>query len=326
MGEWAMKVYAGDMNGNGSSDLLAISQFHPQLCVFMNHGDGTFASFLTTRVDGLIISVAVGDLDGDNISDVAVATNLDVSFLSNNGDGSLKDPTLILERESYGIVSCDLDGDLDNDLVFTGSDTMYVLLGNGNGIFDAPVEYEAGGSRDLISSDLDGDSDIDLVAFFDSISIFLNDGYGNFTRSSSFGAQGWTYSLAACDLDGDSDNDLASNTGCIWLNNGDGTFQPLFNCGLGSGYVSINSSDLDGDGDFDLAAVNYNSMYSDDNYVSVFLNNGDATFTPAYNYGLTGMESWWGCLSDLDGDGDEDMAVVSVHSGHVLVMFNTTIR
>ena len=62
-----------------------------------------------------------------------------------------------------------------------------------------------------------------------------------------------------------------------------------------------------------------------DNKVPVYLNNGDATFKPAYNYGLTGLESWHACLSDLDGDSDEDMAIVSIKSGYVAVMFNTTI-
>jgi len=126
--------------------------------------------------------------------------------------------------------------------------------------------------------------------------------------------------LAACDLDGDGDIDLASENGWIWLNNGDGTFQPPFSKGYDPQYVAICSGDLDGDDDFDLAYVSYYPGYSNRNFVSVYLNNGDATFTPAYYYGPTGLESCRGCLSDLDGDGDEDMAVVNIRSRYVAVL------
>jgi len=326
IGEWAVYICADDMSGNGSNDLVTIDQMHGLVCVFLNYGDGTFAPQLTTRGSGSLRCLATGDLDGDQISDVALVSHNSVSFLSNNGDGSLQAPSLLLARGAFNIVTCDLDGDLDNDLAFSTGDTMCVMIGNGNGTFHPPVEYEAGGCRHLISSDLDGDSDVDLVAFSDSISIFLNDGDGTFTLSASDDVNGWTYTLAACDLDGDGDNDLTSERGSIWLNNGDGTFQPPFSKEYDPQYAAVYSGDLDGDDDFDLAYVSYYLDYIDRNFVSVYLNNGDATFTPAYNYGPTGLASWRGCLSDLDGDGDEDMAVVSIKSGYVAVLFNTTIR
>ena len=60
------------------------------LSVLLNNGNGTFAAAVTYNVGTEPYSVAVGDLNGDNNPDLAVANNSDnnVSVLLNNGNGT----------------------------------------------------------------------------------------------------------------------------------------------------------------------------------------------------------------------------------------------
>ena len=112
----------------------------------------------------------------------------------------------------------------------------------------------------------------------------------------------------------------------VLLNNGDGTFLEAVDYGIGDYPTSVFVADLDGDGDNDLAVTGMVSDPVDSGYVSILLNNGDATFQAAANY-ETGDCSYSVFAIDLDGDGDNDLAtanagIIAATPGTVSVLLN----
>ena len=126
----------------------------------------------------------------------------------------------------------------------------------------------------------------------------------------------YIYSVCTFDFDGDGILDLAAgldddpNIG-ILFGKGDGTFHNEAGYNYAEDYDQfyfIETDDFDNDGDADLVAA---CRYNHDNRVVIFLNDGDGTFTPG---GETEFPDEFRprqlCLSDFDGDGNNDLAVL----------------
>ena len=85
-------VALGDLDGDGVPDLVVANVLPVSgttVGVLLNNGNGTFATPLSTT-SATPWAVAIGDLDGDGVSDVATANNAGtVSVYVNKGKGSL---------------------------------------------------------------------------------------------------------------------------------------------------------------------------------------------------------------------------------------------
>ena len=105
-----------------------------------------------------------------------------------------------------------------------------------------------------------------------------------------------------------------------------GVCKPVFSSGVGlpagGGPFSVSIGDIDGDGKSDLAVANFSS-----NYVSVFLNistSGGISFAGKVDF-ATGAAPTSVIITDLNGDGKPDMAVVNSNGNSVSVLQNTSI-
>jgi hypothetical protein len=175
-------VAAGDFNGDGIVDLAVTNGIYPNsgtVSILLGNGDGSFQPPVSYPLAAGPGSLAVQDLDGDGILDLAVATGTTVSVLLGNGDGSFRPYTAYPSgRGAYDIAAADFSGDGIPDLVVTNSalDSDMVLLGNGDGTFQAAKSYPVGdGSAAVAVGDFNGDGYPDLALLTDyAVTVALN--------------------------------------------------------------------------------------------------------------------------------------------------------
>ncbi len=287
---------------------------------------GPFAPKVDYRVGEIPLSVFIADLDGDADNDIVAATagGANVSVLMNNGDGTFTDKVgYATGNAPWSVFSADLDGDGDNDLAvanFVANGTVSVLL---NLSVTPPPGPPA-------VTSINPTSGLELIGTPVTIkgSVFQRG------ATVTFG------NIAATDVVVVATNIIAAvipahpaGTLDVTVTNPDGLagtlengftfvpalFGPKTDYATGDSPGSVFSADLDGDGDNDLAVANSSGFLGT---VSVLLNNGDGTFAPQVDYDA-GISATSVFSADLDGDGDNDLAVANtVFNGTVSVLLN----
>ncbi|HUV29881.1 MAG TPA: FG-GAP-like repeat-containing protein [Acidobacteriota bacterium] len=233
------------------------------------------------------------------------------------------------EPMSVAVADLDDDGDLDAVTANRSSNSVSVLLNDGEGTLVPFSAYPAGDDPvAVIAADLDADGHPDLATaneLSDDVSVLLGRGDGSFEAQTAFSIGGRPTFLCAVDLDRDADLDLAvtnadSDAATILLNAGDGTFTNSGSYPTGDA-AGIVAADLDTDGDMDLAVSNWSGPPDTVGSVSILLNNGDGTFAAKTDF-AAGLGAQFVCASDLDADGDMDLAAVSHYNESVSVLLN----
>ncbi len=317
VGDAPHHLVAGDFDGNGAPD-LAVSNFgcHNGTCVpvanelslLLGRGDGTFEPQLLLRVGDHPSALAAGDVNADGRLDLAVANagSCDVSIIIGAGDGTFA-PEIRVSRcvTTRSLEMADVDEDGHQDLVFVSS----VLLGDGSGGF--PVLISTGGSSDLTIEDFDADGSLDIAGSHDYFGLSLQYGAGDGTfaapiRFVAGGEGNWFLDAADVDRDGMIDVLIAafhSGAVAVVLNRSDGTFGPeTLGANLLTGGMTV--ADLTDDGILDL-------VYEEgDDLVAVRPGIGDGTFGPVVAQLPCGIDPGSFKIADLDGDGDNDLAVL----------------
>lgn len=292
------------------------------------------------------VAVAAQDFDNDTLNDLAVVNQQDnsITILLNQNNGNFAQPNkaIVLGPNETGPVAIaggifrltDVDhltqpGDLL--IANSTSNTATVLLGNGDGTF-----VEAAGSpftvgaqpRAVVIADFNGDGKLDFAVANsgdNSISTFQGNGDGTFTPfpNSPFKlpatmqgpiamVSGNFQNLSGTGADLAIVNQTTNNVAILGTGtsfNGTFTIATGSPFGTGNGPIAIAGGDLNSDGVPDLAVVN-----SADSTISVFLNNGDATFSVASGSPLTtsaGANPSGVAIADFTNDGIGDIAVTN---------------
>ncbi|HEV2490247.1 MAG TPA: FG-GAP-like repeat-containing protein [Candidatus Acidoferrales bacterium] len=282
------------------------------------------------------VAVAAADFNGDGNEDIAVANHGDntVSILLSKGDGTFTAATpLTAGNGPVAIVSGDFNGDGHPDLavVNQSDNTVSIFLGNGDGTFALKSTVPTGSNPVAIAAaDFNGDGRTDLAvvnqgtaaAPGNSISILLGNGDGTFTAGSSLiTGRSPSAIVAATLVNGGNNLDLAvtnqaDNTVSVYLGNGDGTFT------LNSTLTTGNSPDAIAAAEFHSAiSTNMDLVVANqaDNTISVFLGNGDGTFTAPTNF-PTGTKPVALATADFNIDGLPDLAVSDQTSNTVSIL------
>lgn len=322
-------VYAADLDGDGSPDVLSASGGDDKIAWYRNQLDeseGFSNQNIITESAEFAQSVYAADLDGDSDYDVLRGgEDGTVAWHENNGSGTFGSQKVIDdEGDAESVYTDDMDDDGDQDIlaVMGGVGEIRLYTNDGNGNFSTQIIYDGTSDRieDVTSGDLDEDSDPDVVAAHFLVSWHENLGNGEFGPRQDVSSDPSATSVHAADLDDDGDQDLVAGrfdnvdpNEVLWFeNDGNGNFAAAtVITEQVQGFAEVFATDLDEDGDQDIVSGSEKS--SSGGKVAWYENLGSEGFGEQRIVDTTdigGVESIY--LSDLDGDGDQDILSASV--------------
>jgi VCBS repeat protein len=215
-----------DLDGDGRLDLVTANAGSGgdsgDVSVLTGRGDGSFRPARGHPVGRRPWALAVADLNGDRIPDLAVADRGlpgVAVLLGVRGGRWRRGASITLGTLPSGIVARDLDGDGVPDLAVADfrSDVVWLLAGRGRGAgFERPLGIPIGtgptAPSALAAVDLNRDRVLDLaVADFrgNRVAVLAGAGGGRFLPAVAIAAGPGPSALAAADLTGDGLPDLA---------------------------------------------------------------------------------------------------------------------
>ncbi|MBK9488286.1 MAG: choice-of-anchor D domain-containing protein [Haliscomenobacter sp.] len=170
-------VAIGDFNADSYQDLAVVNIISNSVSILLGNGIGSFTASPHVPIGGLPVgsspySVAIGDFNGDNLQDLAVANIQDKSISIRLGDGlggfsgSLNIPALAFP---YIVAIADFNSDNKQDIAFSNSGgfdhTISIRFGDGSGSFSGNTNVPIGNNLITFAvGDLNNDGKLDLVA------------------------------------------------------------------------------------------------------------------------------------------------------------------
>jgi hypothetical protein len=99
------------------------------------NADGSFRNIILESAAGVVNDIAVGDFNGDGVSDIALATNGALELRFGNGDGSFRAKQIVATGNFTTVSGSDLNADGRLDLIYSDSSSFFTRIGNGDGTF-----------------------------------------------------------------------------------------------------------------------------------------------------------------------------------------------
>jgi len=236
-------------------------------------------------------SIAIADLNGDGIPDLAAST----SVVEDNGSNRTGFAAVFLQSASNrltfsstnldaatspaGIAVGDISGTGAKDLVVanfnSGSVSVFLQTAPGSGQYQSGVSYSTGGSPNEVAlGDVNGDGKLDIIIADDAsngrVVILPQDtaNAGKFLSPVALATPNAASGLAVGDINGDGKLDIGAATSDGNGNNGavilfyqdpatPGTFRTPVSVPAGAQPITVKMADMNGDGSVDLVAANF---------------------------------------------------------------------
>ena len=331
-------IAVGDFNSDKELDIVVINYGTNNIGVFLQDKNGNFANqtVFSTGYDSDPYSLAVGDLNNDNKTDILVAnsgTN-NVGIFLGHGNGTFEMQTIFstgINSHPHSIAIGNLNSDsyLDIAVACPGTNNIGVLLGYGDGTFTIPIMYSTGNNSLPLSvaiDDFDNDNKFD-IAFakygIASVVILFGDGNGYFSDKNKtfFTSSNLNpYSIAVGDFNIDNRPDIAVvnydfNRVDIILNYRNYSFYNQITYKTNDNFYPtfVLIHDLNNDQKQDIIVVNYGGSN-----LGIFLGFGNGTFSNQTTYSTgDGTKPLSIAVGDFNNDSQLDIVVANGMTNNV---------
>ncbi len=325
-------VAAGDFDGNGTTDLVVLTA-SDTLVIFLNDGAANFheAFSYTLPAGSGAGSIAVGDINGDTLADVALIGGESVTpFISTHGGALTRGAGYSIGAFATGApaVIADVNHDGFGDIAIPTTTGVKFMLGSSSGQLKSGSSIAVAGVSAIALADFNNDGAMDLAVAGtlpqtsispSFVSVYPGNNTGNFGAPAAYSTGNQPVSLIAGNFYG------AGKTDLMTFNAGDASLSLLQNIGGGhfaaalvthsSNATGIVAGDFNRDGKQDVAVVNTPNCKSPcKGTVTVFPGTGSNYFNPGETYPI-GMHGTAIAAGDLNHDGILDLVVVNSVAG-----------
>jgi cysteine-rich repeat protein len=293
-------------------------------------GEACFSAPAFAATDLAPSDIIAADFDGDGRPDLATANaaGQSVSVLLNQSGELARQDDIELGAVTFPMVAADFNGDELADLALTLPDDQgaRVFFSDGDGTFTAgPAFTTAPFPETIAAADLDQDGAQDLIIGNDGLELRFGDGAGGFSAPTLVSTVSFAAGVAVADVDRAGALDLVVTHGIdedafrVLLGQGNRSFALQAPQPTGRAPANIVSTELDGNPTFvDLAITRLTA-----GEVGVFSGAAGAVFAEEQTLSILGPAAF--AAGDLDGDGDQDLAVASDFDGvssHLVIALN----
>lgn len=358
-------VSLADLNADGRLDLAVTNGTEGSVSVFLNTtqtcgGPPTFGPAETVRVGTEPAALALGDLNGDNLPDLAVANfgSNTVTMVINRTPANAmtarfgQPVSYPVGSDPFGIAIGRLSSDtsIGGDVVVANNrdSTLSIFRNDTAPASDTPTFVPAAsplptGSRPVgvVLGDLNGDGRTEIVVAQEQgngVGVFSSSGLGadgvfSFAARDDVPTGSHPVGVGVGDLNGDGKPDLAvatrSASGKVSVlrnttpaGSGPPKFDAAAEFDVTDDPLGLAIGDLNGDGALDIVVTNRRAASV------TILRNTTGRGAPWINFAFkadlpTGADPWTLALGDLNGDGLPDLVSGNVGSGNVSVLTNT---
>ena len=322
-------ILAAHLNSDEHLDLLVVGG--DRVVSLQGRGDGRFDIVGSVPAGEHAVDLALADLDGDGLIDLAVANHATdyVTLLSGVAGGGFEVRASSRLRVNvaphpHAVRLSDIDGDGQADLLVDdrAAEAIRLFKGVGQGRFAKAIQIPVGGDpyRGMTLTDVNGDGEIDLVTPNpDHVAVLIGDGLGGFAQDTVLYPGFAPFSVTAADFNGDGLTDLAAGSGegagalFIWHGSAAGVFQAAGDYELAVGPTKLAAADLTGDGRAEVIVTSYIG-----GEVAVL---ADGEEPILYRFESSG-HPYGVATGDFDGDGQTDFAIANDGAEHITVFLS----